>query len=83
MNAIGLHRRHDDHWRSQVARSYRGTMAIASAVSAGSALIGLTIAFHADSTPGASIVLTAIGFYVVAAAARQVRGRSRPRLARA
>lgn len=66
---------------SQVARSYRGTMAIASAISACSALIGLTVAFHADYTPGAAIVLTAIGFYVVAAALRQARGRRQPRLA--
>lgn len=62
---------------SQVARSYRGTMILASAIGGGSALTGLTLAFYADLTPGASIVLTAIAAYVVAAAARFVAHRTR------
>lgn len=68
---------------SQVARSYRGTMAIASSIGAASALIGLTVAFYADTTPGASIVLTAIAGYVTAVAARTARARRAPRPVRA
>lgn len=68
---------------SQVARSYRGTMTVASCIGAGSALVGLTVAFYGDYTPGASIVLTAIACYVVAVAARGVRDRARPGPARA
>jgi zinc transport system permease protein len=62
---------------AQVARSYRGTMLLASAVGGGSALIGLTLAFYVDLTPGASIVLTAIGWYLVATVARHTLGRTR------
>lgn len=57
---------------SQVARSYRGTMALASAIGAFSATAGLALAFYADLTPGASIVLTGIACYVAAVAARGV-----------
>lgn len=60
---------------SQVARSYRGTMMVASLVGAGSAVAGLLLAFYGDHTPGASIVLTAIACYLVAAGARRLRGR--------
>lgn len=62
---------------AQVARSYRGTMAIASLIGAGSAVVGLFVAFYADYTPGASIVLTAIACYLVTAAARGLRARNR------
>lgn len=68
---------------SQVARSYRGTMATAAGIGVGSALVGLTVAFYADYTPGASIVLTAIGWYALAVVGRGLRDRSRPRLAMA
>lgn len=68
---------------SQVARSYRGTMATAACIGAGSALVGLTVAFYADYTPAASIVLTAIAWYVLAVVGRGLRGRRRPRLATA
>lgn len=61
---------------SQIANSYRGTMATASAIGAGSAVIGLTFAFYADFTPGASIVLTAIGCHLVAMTVRTVRDRT-------
>lgn len=61
---------------SQVARSYRGTMALASAIGVGSAAVGLTVAFHADLTPGASIVLIAIGCHLAAMAVRIVRDRT-------
>lgn len=62
---------------SQLARSYRGTMALASAVGVGSAAVGLTAAFYADLTPGASIVLTAIGCHLVATVVRTARTRTR------
>lgn len=61
---------------SQVARSYRGTMGSAALVGGSSALVGLTVAFYADYTPGASIVLTAIAWYLAAAAVRRL-GRRR------
>jgi zinc transport system permease protein len=66
---------------SQVARSYRGTMTSASLIGAGSAVVGLVVAFYADSTPAASIVLTAIACYLAAAAVRTLRRRSRVSLA--
>jgi zinc transport system permease protein len=62
---------------SRVARSYRGTMALASAIGVGSAVSGLTFAFYADFTPGASIVLIAIGCHLVATAIATVRDRAR------
>jgi zinc transport system permease protein len=62
---------------SQVASSYRGTMMLASLIGTGSAAVGLTAAFYVDLTPGASIVLTAIGCYVVASAVRSLRDRTR------
>lgn len=58
---------------SQVAHSYRGTMAIAALIGAASAVTGLLIAFYGDYTPGASIVLTAIAAYVVTAGIRRLR----------
>jgi zinc transport system permease protein len=62
---------------AQIARSYRGTMATSAAVGGGSAVAGLTLAFYVDLTPGASIVLTAIGWYLVATVARHTLGRTR------
>jgi zinc transport system permease protein len=61
---------------SQVARSYRGTMVLASLIGIGSAAAGLTAAFHVDLTPGSSIVLTAIGCYLVASLVRTARERT-------
>jgi zinc transport system permease protein len=66
---------------SQVARSYRGTMALASLIGIGSAAAGLTAAFHVDLTPGSSIVLTAIGCYLVASVVRTVRERTQRAMA--
>lgn len=63
---------------SKVARSYRGTMTIASSVGAGSAVAGLLIAFYGDFTPGASIVLTALACYAVAAGSGRLRVRRVP-----
>lgn len=62
---------------SRVASSYRGTMLTASAIGVTSALAGLAFAFYADYTPGASIVLVAIGAHVAAMAVRTLRDRTR------
>lgn len=65
---------------AQVARSYRATMGLAALVGGFSALAGLTVAFYADYTPSASIVLTAIACYVAGAVWRLLRGRERIRV---
>src|SRR3712207_236752 len=61
---------------AQLARSYRQTMVLASAVGAGSAVIGLLFATYADATPASSIVLTAIVCYVIAALLARARRRT-------
>lgn len=65
---------------AQVARSYRGTMGVAALVGVVSALVGLTVAFYADYTPGAAIVLTAIACYLLAAVVRHLPFRDRTRV---
>ncbi len=50
---------------AQLASSYRGTMLIGSAIGAGSAAVGLVLAAVTDTTPGSSIVLTAIACYAI------------------
>lgn len=64
---------------AQVASSYRATMVTAGAVGAFSAGAGLVAAYLLDASPGASIVLTAIACYLVAAAVRGARLRSTAR----
>jgi zinc transport system permease protein len=61
---------------AQIAGSYRQTMAIASAIGAGSAVVGLLVALYADATPGSAIVLTAITCYIAAAVAGRARRRN-------
>lgn len=61
---------------SRVAASYRGTMLAASAIGVASAVAGLMFAFYANYTPGASIVLIAIGAHVAAMAVRALRDRA-------
>ena len=61
---------------AQLATSYRGTMGLAAAIGGASALVGLLLAFYADLTPGASIVLVAIAAHAAAAGARAVRSRT-------
>lgn len=63
---------------SQLAHSYRGTLLGAAGVGGFSALFGLILAYYADETPGATIVLTAIACYVAAVAVRMITGRVRP-----
>jgi zinc transport system permease protein len=60
---------------SQVTSSYRVTMLVASAIGAGSAVTGLSLAYYGDFTPGASIVLVAIGAHVAAMVVSAVRDR--------
>lgn len=55
---------------AQLASSYRGTLLVASAVGSFSAVTGLLVAHYLDYSPGAAIVLTAIGAYLVASALR-------------
>jgi zinc transport system permease protein len=52
---------------ARVARSYRGTLVLAAAIGAGSAVAGLLLAFYADLPAGAAIVLVALACYAVAA----------------
>ncbi len=62
---------------AQVATSYRATMRLAAAIGAGSAAVGLLAAYAGDATPASSIVLVAIGCYVVATVVRARRRRPR------
>ena len=64
---------------AQVASSYRQTMLIAAGLGAFSAAAGLLFATYADATPGSSIVLTALGCYVLAALAATARRRTSDR----
>ncbi len=58
---------------STVARSYRGTVLVASGIGAFSSIVGLIVAYHADLAPGAAIVLAVIGCHLLALAARRLR----------
>lgn len=60
---------------ARLTSSYRGTMVAAAAIGAASGTVGLLVAFYADLTPGASIVLTAIAGYAAAAGVGAARGR--------
>lgn len=60
----------------QVTRSFRGTLLGAIAVGVATVVVGLTTAYYADVAPAASIVLTAIGAFVVGAFARRPLGRN-------
>jgi zinc transport system permease protein len=61
---------------AQLARSYRQTLMIASAIGALSAVAGLVAATLADATPGSSIVLVAIVCYATAAGFAATRRRA-------
>jgi zinc transport system permease protein len=60
----------------RVAWSLRSTMALAIVVGLASVLVGLTAAYYGDLPPGGTIVLTATGFFLVAATAEAVRTRA-------
>ncbi len=61
-----------------VARSFRTTMALAMALGTASAVVGVWISYETDSPSGGTIVLTAIGAFILVATAGAVR-RPHPR----
>lgn len=60
---------------AQVARSYRGTLIVASTIGTISATAGVFFSYYADTSTGAAIVLIAIASYVVASTFRSMRTR--------
>lgn len=58
---------------ARLARSYRGTVLLASAVGVASAVVGLTVSYTEDVPAGASIVLVALAAYGVAGVASGLR----------
>jgi zinc transport system permease protein len=60
----------------RVAWSLRSTMLLAIGVGLASVLIGLTTSYYGDLPPGGTIVLTATGFFVVAAVTETLRARA-------
>jgi zinc transport system permease protein len=61
---------------AQLASSYRGALALASAIGGSSAVVGLLVAHYRDYAPGSAIVLVAIACYVLATAWRSVTRRA-------
>jgi zinc transport system permease protein len=59
----------------RVAWSLRSTMALSILVGLSSVLAGLTISYYANLPPGGTIVLTATGFFLVAATFEALRAR--------
>src|SRR5439155_18384721 len=57
----------------RVAWSLRSTIALSIVFGLASVLIGLTISYYANLPPGGTIVLTATGFFLVAATVDAVR----------
>lgn len=62
----------------QVTHAFRRTMAVASAVGVVVCVLGLSITYWYNVSPGATIVVLAIAAYVVAALARPLVSRRRP-----
>ena len=60
----------------RVAWSVRSTIGLSIVVGLASVLAGLTISYYANLPPGGTIVLTATGFFLVAAAAETLRSRA-------
>jgi zinc transport system permease protein len=60
----------------RVAWSLRSTMGISVALGLGSVLTGLTVSYYANLPPGGTIVLTATGLFLVAAAVEALRARA-------
>jgi zinc transport system permease protein len=63
---------------ARVARSYRGTMLLGSAIGAGSGAAGLLAAFWLDASPAAAVVLVALAVNLVLAGGARLRRRARP-----
>jgi zinc transport system permease protein len=59
----------------RVAWSLRSTMGLAIVIGLGSVMSGLTISYYGNLPPGGTIVLTATGLFLGAAATEAVRGR--------
>jgi zinc transport system permease protein len=59
----------------RVAWSLRSAMGLAVLIGLGSVLTGLTVSYYANLPPGGTIVLTATGAFLVAAAAETLRAR--------
>jgi zinc transport system permease protein len=59
----------------RVAWSLRSTMGLAVLIGLGSVLTGLTVSYYANLPPGGTIVLTATGAFLAAAAAETLRAR--------
>jgi zinc transport system permease protein len=59
----------------RVAWSVRSTIVVAAAIGLVSVLVGLSVAYYADSPPGGTIVLTAAGAFLAASVAEHIRAR--------
>ena len=59
----------------RIAWSLRSTMGLAVVIGLGSVLTGLTVSYYANLPPGGTIVLTATGVFLAAAAAETLRAR--------
>jgi zinc transport system permease protein len=59
----------------RIAWSLRSTMGLAVVIGLGSVLTGLTVSYYANLPPGGTIVLTAAGIFLVAAATETLRAR--------
>jgi len=57
----------------RVAWSLRSTMALSIGIGLSSVLAGLTISYYGNLPPGGTIVLSATGFFLAAAAVEAVR----------
>ena len=62
-----------------VSSSFRRTMTVAMAIGVTVCVAGLTITYFHDASPGATIVVLAIGVYALAAVARPFVARARAR----
>lgn len=59
----------------QLARGYRGVLALAVACGAGATAGGLALSYHLDLAPGATITLCAAGLFAAACGAASLTGR--------
>jgi len=59
---------------TQIATSYRATLAISSGIGALSSVLGLAASYYWNYAPGAAIVIVAIMFYVIASLGAVVSG---------
>jgi zinc transport system permease protein len=62
-----------------VARSFAGTVVVATIIGTACAVAGVTVSFYADTPSGGTIVLLAIALFAIVSAAAAVRDRHRRR----